>query len=124
MVLTRGQQVGDSSSADNDRYPISTGNPMVTHTSNDASGITVSASGDALGSARKPVHGCQSGRLASTLTSTHQLGAHARLSTKTNEHQIAPATRYNSSPISSGLHTSDNDRVSPTRFDTQGPSTL
>ncbi len=62
MVLIRGQQAGDSSSADNDRYPITTGNPMVAHTSNDASGITVSASGDALGSARKPtVHGSQSG---------------------------------------------------------------
>ncbi len=83
MVLTQGQQAGDPSPANQDRYPISTGNPMVALTSNDASGITVSASGDASGSARKPVHGSQSRRLASTLTSTHQLGAQARLSAST-----------------------------------------
>ncbi len=124
MVLTRGQLAGDSSSADSVQYPISTGNPMVAHTSNDAPGITVSTSGDALGSARKPVHGSQSGRLASTLTSTNQLGAHARLSMSTDEHQIAPATRYDGGPISSGPHTPDSDGASPTCFNTQGPSTL
>ncbi len=97
---------------------------MVAPTSNDVSGITVCASGDAHGSARKPVHGSQSGRLAGTLTSTHQLGAPARLSVSTNEHQVAPANGYSGSPISSGPHTPDNDSASQTCYDTQGPSTL
>ncbi len=121
MVLTRGQQAGDPSPANPDRYPISTGNPMVAPTSNNASGITASASGDAHGSAWKPVHGSQSGRLASTLTSTHQLGAQARLSASTNRHQTAPANGYSSSPVSSGPHTPDSDSASATRYDTQGP---
>ncbi len=124
MVLTRGQQAGDPSQADQDRYPISTGNPRAAPTNNDASGITVSATGDAHGSARKPVHGSQSGQLASTLTSTYQLGAQARLSVSTIGHQTAPANSYSSSPASSGLHTPDSDSASPIRHDTQGPSTF
>ncbi len=124
MVLTRDQQAGDSSSADNDRYPISTGNPMVAPPSNGASGMTVSASGDALGSARNPCTGAKSGRLASTLASTYQLGAPARLSASTNEHQMAPANGYSGSLMSSGPHTPDSDSASPTRHDTQGPGTL
>ncbi len=124
MVLTRGQQAGDPSPAEQDRYPISTGNPRAAPTSNDASGTTVSASGDATGSARKPVHGSQSGRLASNLTSTHQLGAQARLSTSTTEHQTAPANGYTGSPASSGPHTPDSDSASLTRYDLQGPNAL
>ncbi len=124
MVLTRSQQAGDPSPANPDRYPISTGNLMVAPTSNDASGITISASGDAHGSARKPVHRSQSGRLASNLTSTHQLGAQARLSASTNGHQTAPANGYSGSIVSSGPHTPDSDSASPTHYDTQGPSTL
>ncbi len=124
MVLTRGQQAGDSSSADHDRYPISTGNPMVALTSNDASGITVSASGDANGSAQKPVHGSQSGRLASMLTSANQSGPQACLSTSPNERQIALGPHYNGSPTSSDPHTPDSDSAGPTRFDNQGPSML
>ncbi len=124
MVLTRGQQAGDPSPADHDRYPISRGNPRAAPTNNDASGITVSASGDANGSARKPVHGSQSGRLASTLTSTYQLGAPARLSASTNGHQTAPANGYNGSPVSSGPHTPERDSASPTHYDIQGPSML
>ncbi len=124
MVLTRGQQAGDPSPANPDRYPISTGNPIVASTSDDASDITVSASGDAHGSARKPMHGSQSGRLASTLTSTHQLGAQARLSVSNTEHQVTPAGGYNGSPMSMDPHTPDSDIVSPTRYDIQGPGTL
>ncbi len=97
---------------------------MVAPTSNDASGITVSASGGAQGSARKPVHGSQSGRLASTLTSTYQLGAQALLSASTNGHQTAPANGYSGSPASSGPHTPDSDSASPNCYDVQGPSTL
>ena len=124
MVLTRGQQAGDPSPAEQDRYPISTGNPRAAPTNNDASGITVSASGDAHGSARKPVHRSQSGRLASNLTSTHQLGAQSRLSASTNGHQTAPANGYSGSPVSSGPHTPDSDSASPTRYDIMGPSML
>ena len=124
MVLTRGHEAGDPSPADQDRYLISTGNPRAALTSNDASGITVSASGDAHGSARKPVHRSQSGRLDSTLTSTYQLGAQARLSASTNGHQTAPANGYSGSPVSSGPHTPDSDSASPTRYDIQGPSML
>ncbi len=97
---------------------------MVAPTSSDASGITISASGDAHGSARKPVCGSQSGRLATTLTSTHNLGAQARLSASTNEHQVAPTNGYSGSPASSGPHTPDSDSASPTRYAAQGPSTL
>ncbi len=124
MVLTRGQQARDPSPAEQDRYPISTDNPRAAPTNNDASGITVSASGDAPGSVRKPVHGNQSGRLASTLTSTYQLGAQARLSASTNGHQNAPANGNTASPASSCPHTPDSDSASPTRYDTQGRSTL
>ncbi len=92
---------------------------------NDASDITVSASGDALGSAWKPpVHGSQSGRLASTLTSTNQLRTHARFPTSTIEHQIAPTTHYDSSLISRGPHTPDSDSAGPTHCDSQGLSRL
>ncbi len=124
MVLTRGQQAGDPSPADRDHYPISTGNPMVAPPATDASGINVSASGDALGFARKPVHRSQSGQLASTLTSTYQLGAQARLSASTNGHQTAPANGYNGSPTSSGSHTPNGDSASPSHYDTLVPSTL
>ncbi len=124
MVLTRGQQAGDPSPAEQDRYPISTSNPRAAPTNDDASGITVSASGDAQGSARKPVHGSQSGRLASTLTSTYQLGAQARLSASTNGHQTAPTNGYSGSPVSSGPHTPDSDSASPNRYDLQGQSIL
>ncbi len=124
MVLTRGQQAGDPSPANTEHYPISTGNPMVAPTSDDASGIAVSASGDAHGSARKPMHGSQCGRLASTLTSTHQLGAQAHLSVSTNERQVAPTNGYSGSPTSSGPHTPDSDSASLNRYDAQGPSTL
>ena len=82
------------------------------------------ASGDAPGSARKPVHGSQSGRLTSTLTSTYQLGAQARLSASTNGHQTAPTNGYSGSPVSSGPHTPDSESASRTRYDLQGPSTL
>ncbi len=62
MVLTRGQQAGDPSSVDTDRFLITSGDPVVAHADNDVSGITVSASGDALGSAWKhSVPGSQSG---------------------------------------------------------------
>ncbi len=124
MVLTRGQQTGDPSPSKQDRYPISTGNLSAALTNKDVSGITVSASGDAHGSARKPVHRSQSGQLASTLTSTHQLGARDHLSASTNGHQTAPANGYSGSPASSGPHTPDSDSASPTHYDTQGPSTL
>ncbi len=56
MVLTHGQHAGDPSSAKTDRFPISTGNPVVALTYNNAYGITITASGDALNSGRKP-HG-------------------------------------------------------------------
>ena len=124
MFLTRGQQAGDPSPAEQDRYPISTGNSRAAPTNNDASGITVSASGDAQGSARKPVHGSQSGRLASTLASTHQLGAQARLSASTTEHQTAPTDGYRGSPVSSGPHTPSSDSASPSLHDLPGPSIL
>ncbi len=121
MVLPRGEQAGDPSPAEQDRYPISTGNPRAAPTNNDASGITVSASGDAHISAWKPVHGSQSGRLASTLTSTYQLGTQVRLSASTNGYQTAPANGYSGSPVSSGPNTPDSDSASPTRYDAQGP---
>ncbi len=124
MFLTRGQQAGDPSPAEQDRYPISTGNSRAAPTNNDASGITVSASGDAQGSARKPLHESQSGRLASTLTNTCQPGAQACLPASTNGHQTAPANGYTGSPASSGPHTPDSDSASPTRYDIQGPSML
>ncbi len=124
MVLTRGQQAGDPSPADPDRFLISTGNPRAAPTTNDASGISVSASGDAHGSARKPVHGSLSGQLASTLASTYQLGAQARLSASTTEHQTAPANGYSGSPVSSGPHTPSSDNASPFLHDLLGPSTL
>ncbi len=77
MVLTRGQQAGDLSSADADRFPMFSVNPVVALTDNDASGITVTASGDALNSGRKSsVSGSQSCRLASALVGTNPLGAH------------------------------------------------
>ncbi len=124
MVLTRGQQAGDPSPADPERFQASTGNPRAAPSTNGASGTSVSASGDAHGSARKPVHGSLSGQLASQPASTYQLGAQARLSASTTEYQTAPADSYHGSPVSSGPHTPSGDSASPSLHDHSGPSIL
>ncbi len=52
--------------------------------------------------------GSQAGRLTSALLGINPLGAHARFSASMDEHQVAPNTCYNSSPLSSGPHTAAN----------------
>ncbi len=72
------------------------------------------------------MHGSQSCRLASALAlaRTNESGSHARFSMRTYEHQVAPNARYDSNRTSSGPHTPDSDSAAPTRFNSQGPSTL